>query len=279
MTAARRLAAIEAALTPTELVVRWLTEAHGCGGLEAYVRSLIDDPSVVPPADELARAAADGARKRLRGKRGEEVAKAVDTAVRETVFRFHLVLRIDTVSHELFDRQLLLDGAFSAQLALLAQEGQDKRRRDASYLERLAELRDLIVGRLDELEAAGAARLRVEERYLAGHPALFPDDVTAWDERLKSSQRIGQLAVALAEKDGLPLPAPPDPDAVAARVDQLVADLVEPARVTALEQLGDGRRAFGIATSWVRGKLASGDNPEPLVVEARTGRPTTAKIS
>ena len=45
------------------------------------------------------------------------------------------------------------------------------------------------------------------------------------------------------------------PSALAPRVAQLVADLVEPARVVALEQLGDGWRAFGVATSWVRGKL------------------------
>jgi hypothetical protein len=34
------------------------------------------------------------------------------------------------------------------------------------------------------------------------------------------------------------------------------ADLVEPAKVVALEQLGEGRRALGIATGWLRAKLA-----------------------
>jgi hypothetical protein len=115
----------------------------------------------------------------------------------------------------------------SAQLALLAHEGRDQRHRDASYLERLTQLRDLIVGRLDELEAAGAARLRVEKRYLAGHPAL--------------SRR----------------PCRPDAEVVSARTDQLVADLVEPAKVTALEKLGDGQHAMVIAAGWVRGKLTA----------------------
>jgi hypothetical protein len=50
----------------------------------------------------------------------------------------------------------------------------------------------------------------------------------------------------------------PDPDAVAVHVNALIADLVEPAKVTALEQLGEGQRALGIATSWVRGRLESG---------------------
>jgi hypothetical protein len=47
----------------------------------------------------------------------------------------------------------------------------------------------------------------------------------------------------------------PDPDATADHISTLIADLVEPAKVTALEQLGEGQRALGLATSWVRGKL------------------------
>ena len=255
MTTERRLDALDAALSPTERIAHWLSEAHGHGGLEAYVRSLVAGPAVLPPVDELARAAVEGAKRSLRGQPRDEIAKAVDTAVRETVFRFQLVVRINTVTHELLDRQLLLDGLFSARLALLASEGRDERHRDPAYLERFAHLRDLILGRLAELEAHEQARRSVEERYLAGHSALFPDDAAAWVEQLMTSERIGQLAVALAEKDGLPIPERPEPDAVALRVVQLVADLVEPARVAALEQLGEERRALGIATSWLRGKL------------------------
>ena len=223
MTTDQRLDALDAALTPTERIVRWLREAHAFGGLEAYVRSLVADPAAVPPVDQLARAAAEGARKRLRGQPRDEIAKAVDTAIRETVFRFQLVLRINAVSQDLLDRQLLLDGLFSSRLALLAYEGRDKRHRDPAYLERFAHLRDLILGRLDELEAHQQACRSVEERYLAGHPALFPDDAAAWVEQLKTSERIGQLAVALAEKDGLPIPDRPDPGASATRVTQLAA--------------------------------------------------------
>jgi hypothetical protein len=119
MTLARRLAAVESALTPTQLVLRWLEEAHAFGGLEAFVRSQLAAESFAPPLDQLAHAAADGARAGLKGKPRDEVGKAVDTAIRETVFRFELVLRINVVSHELIERELLLDGVFSAQLALL----------------------------------------------------------------------------------------------------------------------------------------------------------------
>lgn len=40
---ARRVAALETALSPTELVLRWLEEAHAFGDLESYVRSLLID--------------------------------------------------------------------------------------------------------------------------------------------------------------------------------------------------------------------------------------------
>ena len=126
------------------------------------------------------------------------------------------------------------------------------------YLERFTTLRGLILLRLSELRAAQEARLAVEERYLAGHPALFPDDVAAWAAQLRSTETLAGLALGLAEHDGLPPAVMADPDSEAARVSALIADLVEPAKVTALEQLGEGRRALGIATSWVRGKLESG---------------------
>jgi hypothetical protein len=37
---------------------------------------------------------------------------------------------------------------------------------------------------------------------------------------------------------------------------ELVADLVEPARSEALQKLGEGERAYGIANEWLRTKVA-----------------------
>jgi hypothetical protein len=45
------------------------------------------------------------------------------------------------------------------------------------------------------------------------------------------------------------------PEAFAARVAGYVTDLVEPAKVVALEDLDEGHQALGIPTSWLRGKL------------------------
>jgi hypothetical protein len=255
VTAERRLARLETALTPTQLVLRWLDEAHAFGDLESYVRWQLAEPSVEGPLDRLAHEAVSGARASLRGKRPEIVDAAVRTALRETVFRFDLVMRILVTSHELLDREGLIDAALSAHLALLTTEGRATRRRDATYLERFATLRGLLTFRVTELRAAQEARSVVETRYLVGHTALFPDAVTAWDEQLRSTETLADLACRLAVLDAVPPAEPADPDAVSARVTELVADLVEPAKTTALEKLGEGEQAQRTATAWLRPKL------------------------
>ena len=191
----------------------------------------------------------------VRGKRPEVVDAAVRSALRETVFRFELVLRINVTTHDLLDREALIDAALSAHLALLASEGRAARRADDTYLERLTTLRDLLTLRVSELRAAHGARASVEERYLAGHTALFPDAVRAAAAQLKGTEALADQAVRLAELDGVPAAEPADPDAISARVTELVADLVEPAKSTALEKLGESDRARTIATGWLRAKL------------------------
>ena len=55
----------------------------------------------------------------------------------------------------------------------------------------------------------------------------------------------------LTELEGLS-PAEVDlPDVIEARTAAIPADLVEPAKVTPLEKLGEGERAIQIATAWV----------------------------
>lgn len=92
---------------------------------------------------------------------------------------------------------------------------------------RLAQCRDVTVSRVDELLAAEKAR-SVEERYLDGRVALFPDDRRDWAERLVLARDLAVMADRIAELDGLEPAAPVSPEAMPARVAVLVADLVEP---------------------------------------------------
>jgi hypothetical protein len=111
MTTERRISAIEGALTPTELIVAWLTEAHAHGGVDAMVRASLAYENFVPPINRLGRAASEGARLRMKGRPRDEIDRASDRAsdqaVRETLFRFHLVIRINVVCHDLLERELV----------------------------------------------------------------------------------------------------------------------------------------------------------------------------
>jgi hypothetical protein len=253
MTLARRVAAIETSLSPTQLILRWLADVHSYGSVERYVASLLERDPPEDPLDRLAREAAHGAQAAMRGKRPEVAAEAIRSALRETVFRFELLMRINVTTHELLDRQELIDAAISARLALLMQEKPGSHR----HAERHATLRDLLGFQVDELQAAQYARTLAEKRYLDGHGALFPDLAAAWDERVRDTGAIADGAARLAEYDGVPAAVPPDPETLSRRTTELVADLVEPAKSEALEKLGEAPRALGIANAWLRTKLAS----------------------
>jgi hypothetical protein len=252
MTLTRRVAKIEESLSPTQLVLRWLAEAHAYGDVPAYVASLLDKDPPVAPLDRLAREAVHGARTSMRGKRPEVVEAAVRSALRETVFRYELVLRINVVAHDLVDREGLIDAALSAQVALVTRQ----EKREPKDVEWLGQLRDLLLARVDELLTTQEARTLAEERYLDGHAALFPDLAAAWDEQVQGTRLIAAMAVRLAELDGVPPALQPDPEVLPRRTTEPVADLIEPAKVRALEALGEGRQAFGIAAGWVRTKVA-----------------------
>lgn len=73
--------------------------------------------------------------------------------------------------------------------------------------------------------------------------------------------------VRLVELDGLPAAAAGDSEAMPRRTTEFVADLVEPAKAAALDKLDEGQRALGIATGWVRAKLAPNavSNPQTLL--------------
>jgi hypothetical protein len=181
---------------------------------------------------------------------------AVQSALRETVFRFELVMRVNVVAHELLDREELIAALFASQLALLLTEAGGKRRPDDSHQRRMELIRRLALLRVDELLASREARTTVEARYLDGHGALFPELAARFETQLRTSQEVAAAAVRAAQLDGMEPGPSEDSVAFNARVGELAADLVEPAKAEALDKLGEGRRAFDIAAGWVRSRMA-----------------------
>jgi hypothetical protein len=255
MTLARRLAQVEASLTPTELVLRWLAEAHAHDTFDAYRRALMEGDPDKLPMDRLAREAEEGVRARSRGKAREDVQAAVRRAVVETIFRAQLVLRINALTHEFIDREVLIDGALSAHLGLAVHAGSGQPIDKAPV--GLVQVLDLLFARVAELHAFETARAAVEQKYLNRATALFPAAVREWAEQRTRSETLAVTAFRIAELDGFDPPPPDDTAAFDARVAQLIADHVEPARSKAHHELGDGRRAVSLAVRWLRPKLAN----------------------
>jgi hypothetical protein len=193
----------------------------------------------------------------MRGKPAAVLEPAVRQALRATIFRYELVMRINIVTHEMLEREALIYAALTGMLAMLTSDDRPERLTNQSYRSRLAQCREVIASQVDELQAAEHARSIVEERYLDGHAALFPDDAHHWAERLELARDLAVMADGIAELDGLEPPEPNSSEAMAARVGALVADLVEPSRATTLEKLDEGRSALTIATAWLRSKSAS----------------------
>lgn len=254
MTVARRLAAVEDSLTPTQCVLRWMNEAHAHGSLSACIDATLDQALENFPVNRLCREAERAARSTDRSRNTEQIERAVRKARRETVFRFELILRINVTAHEILEKEEMLQVAAVAVLALLGGEGEEASG-GARHHETLAQVLGLLLSRVAELEAAGQARTQAEQQYLDACPALFPDTREAWVDQVRATREVAVMAVRLVELDGVDLPRSEDEDAISDRAAVLLADLVEPAKAIALEKLGEGERAHRIITGWLRTKL------------------------
>jgi hypothetical protein len=119
MTAERRLAKIERSLSPTELVLHWLEEAHRYDDVEAYGRAIYAlGPGALPLErliDEARHSAEIGCPRGSRERRDQ----AIRTAIRQTVFLFHLVFQAISLAQAALEREVLTHAALCAYLGLV----------------------------------------------------------------------------------------------------------------------------------------------------------------
>lgn len=73
-----------------------------------------------------------------------------------------------------------------------------------------------------------------------------------WPDSLPGGRVACSTGGSDSELDGVAPFVPKDLETLPRRTTELVADLVEPARAEALEKVGKGARAFGIASEWMR---------------------------
>lgn len=267
MTAARRLAKLEGAVSPKAATLLWLAEAHRFRSLPAYVDWLIDQPISAAPLErvpEQARAAAVAA---TRGLPREVVREATHQAVRDAIFLVELVLRLNIVAGEATHLEGLRYAALFWEMRALTAEaeletgsaGPQGRRIIAR---RWVAWRDAVAGWLTNLYLAEETRLLLERRYLDGHSVLFPDLGRDWDTLRETGARLAALADALpALGDGRSRSRrlqdlTPRRTSVADRAAAQAACLADTAREAALDLLGDTEGAVAIAERRLRNARA-----------------------
>jgi hypothetical protein len=256
MTVERRLAKVEAALGPKQLVMRWLAEAHAYDDFTEYTRAMYAQGPESMPLDRLVHETIAWVEATKRGHTRDDGDDERQRALRQVLFLFHLILRTIVVAQESLDREGLLEALLSAHLGLATIDVEDgKRSAVPTHAWRLNAVRTSVLSRVSELQAMALARSRVEATYFDCRPVLFPATVRAWAEQLERTEQLAAFAERLSELDGLDPSPPDDPDGFAAQVERFVADHVEAARLKAFDEMGEGHRAVSVAMRWLGPKL------------------------
>jgi hypothetical protein len=249
VTTERRLAKVEAALGPKELVLRWLAEAHAYDSLEAYIDHTLSAGPETLPLNRLPHELIAAIRGR-RDTRSRDIDSEIRASLRALLFRVHLVFRIIDRTAAVVERQELIHAAMTAHMGLTIELNADERRPTFQ----LPMLRDLVMLQVTEMLALQEARRRAEIQYLAGTPCLFPDGLRRWDAIVHDMQTTAVLADRLVEFDeGQSIEAQrtiPTEE----RIDACLADLVEMARIKTLDDLGEGSAAFDRTQRWLASK-------------------------
>ena len=263
MTAERRLAKLEGALSPKAATLLWLAEAQEFGSLPAYVEWLIDQPVSAAPLERVPAQARAAAVQAMHGQLREAAREAAHGAVRDGLFLVELVLRLNSAAEE----TIRMEGpryaiffwemrALSAETTLAWRNRSRVARSTSSLAEHWQAWCEGSTGLLTGIYAAEEARLLLERRYLDGHPALFPEVIDKLERLRESVERLAGLGDALgplmdgrrrAPRSADIKPRGPDLDALRSgartQAPALAAQLIEEARAAALDVLGDTESA------------------------------------
>jgi hypothetical protein len=254
----RRLAKLEGALPPKEAVLAWLVEAQQFQSLEDHARSIVELPVEAAPLSVIARRVETATREGMKGQPRAATEAAVHRAVRNAVFLFCLVFKVNEQALEIAKVEgLRATAVFFWMSALLGgPRAEDLEAAEARvYRDELAGKWTLwrsVVDRLEvDLRVEIEARATIEEKFFGGHDVLLADAATEWAGHVDLIERLSGLADAMhVPKTANARRRPPigmEPAASvktsgAARAETLGDD----ARVRAYEVLGDRPRAVEI---------------------------------
>jgi hypothetical protein len=272
MTAERRLAKLESALSPKAATLLWLEEAHQFRSLPAYVAWLIDQPISVAPLERVPVQARAATVEAMRGQPREAVREAAHRAVRNAIFGVELVLKLNVAAEEAMRLSRLRYAALFWEMRAISAEAQletagPSRAKDGRRTPRWAAWQAAVGSLIGSLYAAEEARARLERRYLEGTSTLFHDLAADWQALREKGEQLaglgdlecvtagrvegGRRRRRRAEIDLRRLRA-----AALYHAPEEAAALVDAARAAALDALGDTAGAATIAERRLRANAA-----------------------
>lgn len=203
MTATRRLAKVEGALQPLEVVLRIISEAKEHGDLPSYARAISQEPVEAAPLSRLAAEVEASVRTASKGRPHEEVESAIRRAVGDAVFRFVLFLRLNSSAVEIADHEgLRAAAAFYVMGSLLGGPRQDKLE-PAAWATHATEQaaawggwRSVVAGLL-VMSLVEEAREQLQARYLGGVDAILSDGAQAWERLADLVDRLWSMSETL----------------------------------------------------------------------------------
>jgi hypothetical protein len=268
VTAERRLAKLEGALSPKAATLLWLAEAHQFRSLPAYVDWLIDQPISAAPLERVPKQARAAILEAMRGQPREVMREAAHQAVRDAIFLVKLVLGLNSAAEATIRIEGLRYAVFFREMRALTAETQLEtahapRDRSEGRTAQWAAWRAAAVSLIGSLYAAEAARALLERRYLEGALTLFPDLAADWLRLHEQAEQLTGLGDGVdgpagrveggrhrrrrAQIDLRQLRA-----AALRRAPEEAASLVDAARAETLDALGDTAGATTIAEHQLR---------------------------
>ncbi len=242
----RRLAKLEASLTPQAAVLAWLAEVEGMTSVD-LARAIAEAPVEAAPLSVIGARVVAAVRLERKGQGRDEIERAALRAQGDAVFLFCLVLEVNRQAFEIAEREGLRASCALLWMGVLlggpdgppVDAADAKERRDAwRTWHTLVDALGL------DVRVEQAARTRLEQRYLAGHAVLFADAAADWAPYVAQVERLTRLADSMTSiGHGKPRRLAGEEDAlIAARADQLADD----ARVRAFGIIGERERAVSI---------------------------------
>jgi hypothetical protein len=182
-TSKRRLDQLEGALSPTEVVLRWMHEAHQYPTVPAYMDALRDASDTQYPMMHLPQHVEQAVRAAMKGAKPEVITRAVRQAVREVVFLFSLQLQVNTRLWADWRAMCLHLAYVACKLGGLCHEEDPT---DAD----LAEAREHAEQAIGELLQWNIAIKKIADRYYAGGSPLFPGYAAQLAESIATGEQI-----------------------------------------------------------------------------------------